>query len=101
MLIVHNAIRYSSPRTQVTIGCSRNLRHAVIEVSDRGQGIAAEHRAKILDRFYRVDKASSRAKGGHGLGLAIAKWSVEHQGGRIEVQSEVGKGGTFRIVLPV
>ena len=65
-----------------------------------GPGIAPEHHQKIFDRFYRVDKARSRAEGGSGLGLAIAKWSVRHQGGRIELESQLGKGSTFRIVLP-
>jgi heavy metal sensor kinase len=98
--IVHNAIRYSPPDTRITIRLLRRDNHAVIEVSDQGPGIAPEHQQKIFERFYRVDKSRARAEGGHGLGLAIAKWSVERQSGRIEVTSEVGKGSVFRIVLP-
>jgi two-component system phosphate regulon sensor histidine kinase PhoR len=71
-----------------------------IEVSDTGLGIAPEHHSKVFDRFYRVDKARSRETGGVGLGLALAKSAVELNGGRIELESEPGKGSTFRVVLP-
>ncbi len=98
--IVHNAIRYAPSQSRITVRCSRRNGAAVIEVADEGPGIAPEHRQRIFDRFYRIDQARSRAEGGHGLGLAIAKWSVEHQGGRIETESELGKGSVFRIVLP-
>lgn len=98
--IIHNAIRYSPPDTRITIRTLRRDGHALIEVADQGPGIASEHQQKIFERFYRVDKSRARADGGHGLGLAIAKWSVERQSGRIEVTSEVGKGSVFRIVLP-
>jgi signal transduction histidine kinase len=67
---------------------------------DTGPGIAAEHRERIFDRFYRVDKARSREMGGTGLGLAIARWAVEANGGRLELESEEGAGSTFRIILP-
>lgn len=72
----------------------------VIEVIDTGPGIAPEHQSKVFDRFYRVDKARSRETGGVGLGLALAKAAVEMNGGRIELESEPGKGSTFRVVLP-
>ena len=98
--IIHNAIRYSPPHSRVAIRWSRADANAVIEIIDQGPGIALEHHTKIFARFYRVDKARSRAEGGHGLGLAIAKWSVERQGGKIELESEVGHGSIFRIVLP-
>jgi signal transduction histidine kinase len=97
--IVHNAIRYAPAKAVITLQVSRNDSNAVITVSDTGPGIAPEYHAKIFDRFYRVDKARSRSEGGHGLGLAIAKWAVERQGGRIEVESAVGRGATFRIIL--
>jgi signal transduction histidine kinase len=73
---------------------------SVIEVIDNGSGIPKEHQANIFDRFYRVDKGRSRETGGVGLGLAIARWAVEANGGRIEVESEEGEGSIFRIVLP-
>jgi heavy metal sensor kinase len=98
--IVHNAVRYSPPQTRISICILRRDTHACIEVTDQGPGIASEHLPKIFERFYRVDKARSRDEGGHGLGLAIAKWSVERQAGRIEVESSAGKGSAFRIVLP-
>ena len=98
--IVHNAIRYAPRQTRITVKASRRNSATVIEVADEGPGIAPEHRQKIFDRFYRVDKARSRAEGGSGLGLAIAKWSVQHQGGQIELESQPGKGSLFRIVLP-
>jgi len=64
-----------------------------------GPGIAPEHREAIFERFYRIDPARSREAGGAGLGLCIARWAVEVQGGRIELESEEGKGSTFRILL--
>jgi signal transduction histidine kinase len=67
---------------------------------DTEPGIAAEHQEYIFDRFYRVDKARSRELGGTGLGLAIARWAVEAHGGHIELESEEGKGSTFRIIVP-
>jgi heavy metal sensor kinase len=98
--ILHNAIRYSPPASKVTMKSYRRGPHAVIEVADEGPGIAPEHQQKVFERFYRIDKARSRAEGGAGLGLAIARLSVEQQGGDIELESEVGKGSRFRIVLP-
>ncbi len=98
--LVHNAIRYTSTNGRVTVRCSRRDRDAVIEVADTGEGIAPEHQVKVFERFYRVDKTRSRAEGGAGLGLAIAKLAVERHGGRIELESAPGKGSTFAIVLP-
>jgi HAMP domain-containing protein len=65
-----------------------------------GPGIAPEHHQKIFERFYRVDKARSRASGGAGLGLAIARWAIERQRGHIELESKPGYGSLFRIVMP-
>jgi len=101
MNVVHNAVRYSPPQTRIAIRTIRRDGQAIIEVADQGPGIAPEHQQKIFARFYRVDKSRSRTEGGHGLGLAIAKWSVEHQAGRIELESEFGQGSVFRIVLPL
>ena len=99
--IVHNAIRYSPAGTRITLCARQRNGHLAIEVIDQGPGIAPEHQTRIFERFYRVDKARSRTEGGHGLGLAIAKWAVERQRGRIELQSEVGKGSVFRVILPL
>lgn len=98
--IVHNAIRYSPQGSRVTMRALRRDDQAVIEITDEGTGIERTHRTKIFERFYRIDRARARGEGGHGLGLAIAKWSVESQGGTIELDSEVGRGSTFRICLP-
>lgn len=100
MNILHNAIRYSPPGTKVLLRCFRRDDHAIIEIADEGPGVAPEHQQKIFERFYRIDKARSRAEGGAGLGLAIAKLSVGQLGGSIELESEAGKGSRFRIILP-
>jgi two-component system, OmpR family, sensor kinase len=99
--IVHNAVRYAPAASRITLSLTKQGPHIVIAVKDEGPGIEAEHHTKIFDRFYRVDKARARAEGGHGLGLAIAKWAVERQGGRIELTSQIGKGSIFQILLPV
>ncbi|MCI0540265.1 MAG: heavy metal sensor histidine kinase [Verrucomicrobiales bacterium] len=97
--LVHNAIRYTPTSGRITVRCSRRDLDALIEIADTGEGIAPEHQAKVFERFYRVDKNRSRAEGGAGLGLAIAKLAIERHGGRIELKSTPGKGSTFRVVL--
>jgi len=97
--IVDNAVRYAPPSTRITLKATSWNGVVVIAIADEGPGIAPEHQPKIFDRFYRVDKARSRAEGGNGLGLAIAKWAIERQGGRIEVESAIGRGTTFRVML--
>jgi heavy metal sensor kinase len=99
--VVHNAIRYSPERSHIHLSAQRRNSNVVIEIADEGPGIAPEHQARIFERFFRVDKARSRADGAAGLGLAIAKWSIQSQHGRIELESDLGHGSTFRIVLPV
>lgn len=98
--LVHNAIRYTPAGGRINVRCCRRDREAVIEVTDTGEGIAPEHQAKVFERFYRVDKTRSRAEGGAGLGLAIAKLAIERHGGRIELDSTPGRGSTFRVLLP-
>jgi heavy metal sensor kinase len=98
--ITHNAIRHSPENSRVSIQATHERNHVVIQIADEGGGIAPEHRGRVFERFYRVGKARSRADGGYGLGLAIAKWSVERLGGRIELESAVGMGSRFRVVLP-
>ncbi len=106
MNLVSNAIKYTHPGTTVDV-VVRRLEKAheeagsiTIAIVDHGPGIAAEHLPRIFERFYRVDKARSRAVGGTGLGLAIVKHIAIVHGGRVEVQSEVGSGTTFTIILP-
>jgi signal transduction histidine kinase len=74
---------------------------AVAAVTDSGIGIAPGDLAHIFDRFWRADKARSREQGGAGLGLSIAKWIAETHGGSVEVESEPGKGSSFRMRLPL
>jgi two-component system phosphate regulon sensor histidine kinase PhoR len=71
-----------------------------VSVADEGQGVAGEHLPRLFERFYRVDKARSRDMGGTGLGLAIVKHVAQIHGGRVSVDSVVGRGSTFRIHLP-
>jgi signal transduction histidine kinase len=75
--------------------------HAILDIADEGAGIAAEHRERIFDRFFRLDQGRSRDSGGTGLGLAIAKWAVEVSGGRITVEDGLNGGSVFRITLPL
>jgi signal transduction histidine kinase len=70
-------------------------------VADTGVGIPPENLPHIFDRFYRVDKSRARAQGGSGLGLSIAKWIAQAHGGTIRVTSQVGKGTTFSVTLPL
>ena len=99
--ILHNAIRYGHPSTQVEVRTYRMDSAWLVEVSDSGPGIAPEHHSRLFERFYRVDAGRSRTVGGVGLGLAMARWSVEQHGGRIELESQVGTGSTFRVVVPM
>jgi len=100
--VLHNAIKYTpgggAIRMVVKLAASGE---AMIEVHDTGPGIPAADRQRIFERFYRVDGARTREAGGVGLGLAIARWAVEANGGRIEVECEAGGGALFRIVLPL
>jgi heavy metal sensor kinase len=98
--ILDNAIKYSPPSGTITAGVKIRGGEALIEVTDCGPGIPAEHADRVFDRFYRVDESRSGQAGGAGLGLAIAKWAVEVNGGRIELETREAGGSTFRLVLP-
>ena len=101
MNLLHNAIKYTPDGGAIRVGVVvAPMGRTAIEVQDTGPGIPAEHREKIFERFYRVDAGRSREAGGVGLGLAIARWAVEANGGSIELESEEGRGSVFRIVLP-
>jgi len=99
--LLDNAIKYTPARGEIRVSV-RTLPsgEAAIEVKDSGPGIAEVHHRRIFDRFYRLDGARSRSSGGMGLGLAITRWTVEANGGRVEVESEEGRGSLFRVVLP-
>jgi len=98
--LLDNAIKYSPPGGPIEVSVCELADCVAIAVTDAGPGIAVDQQPRVFDRFYRVDKARAREAGGVGLGLAIAKWAVEANGGKIEVDSEPGRGSSFRIVLP-
>jgi len=98
--VVDNAIKYSTRRSAIEIRVHGDGDRAIVDVADEGSGIAAEHRQRIFDRFFRLDEGRSRDSGGTGLGLAIARWAVEANGGHISVDSGPNGGSIFRIVLP-
>jgi heavy metal sensor kinase len=99
--LLENAVRYTPEGGSIALTVRRETEYARIAVSDTGMGIPPEHLPHIFERFYRVDKSRSRAEGGVGLGLAISGRIAEVHGGRIEVSSEVGKGSTFTVFLPL
>ena len=94
-----NAIRYNVDGGKVEIKIGKDNGRAVISVKDTGIGIAPEHQSRIFERFYRVDKSHSKETGGTGLGLSIVKHAVQHHGGKVTLDSEVGKGTTVKIVF--
>ncbi len=98
--LVDNAVKYSPEGGRVTVSAFRGEHGLSISVEDAGSGIAAEHLPRIFERFYRVDKARSRDLGGTGLGLAIVKHVAQAHGGAVTVESAVGRGSTFTILLP-
>jgi two-component system heavy metal sensor histidine kinase CusS len=99
--IIDNAFKYTPAGGSVRLSASLVSNEAVIEVEDSGVGIAGEDLPRIFDRFFRADQARSREVPGAGLGLSIARWIAETHKGRIEVESRVGAGSVFRIVLPL
>ena len=101
--LLENALRHTPTGGSVTLAAHANGNGTVeLTVSDSGDGIASEHTPRVFERFYRADRARTRAGGGSGIGLAIAKAIVEAHGGRISAESVgQGTGATFRVALPV
>lgn len=99
--LVDNAIKYTPENGDVNVKIFADKDDAVIKVSDTGMGIPKEDQARIFERFYRVDKARSREIGGTGLGLAITKHIAMNLGGTISVESELEKGSTFTVRIPM
>ena len=99
--IVNNAIKYTEPKGKIKLWIENDKREIRIYIEDNGIGIPEEDLPFIFERFYRVDKARSRHEGGTGLGLSICKWIAETHGGHINVISEINKGTTFIVRLPL
>ena len=99
--LLDNAIKYSPENSTIRIEASNTNGEVQIRLQDQGMGIAKKHLPRLFERFYRVDKARSRKLGGTGLGLAIVKHIAQAHGGRVSVESELEKGSTFTLHLPV
>ncbi|MFS0875714.1 two-component system histidine kinase PnpS [Solibacillus isronensis] len=99
--LINNAIAYSKEETTVTLRISANDQYGIFEVKDEGIGIEKAEISRIFERFYRVDRARSRNSGGTGLGLSIVKHLIEAHNGKITVDSEVGKGTSIKVFLPL
>lgn len=99
--LLDNAVKYTPAGGEITITVASQNGEAQIVVSDTGIGIPVADQSRIFDRFYRVDKARSRALGGAGLGLSIARWIVAGHGGSLSVESAPGRGSSFKVKLPL
>src|SRR5882757_97940 len=98
--LLDNAMKFSPDNGQIRLRGARRGSNVVLSVADNGIGISKEHLSRIFERFYRADKARSRELGGTGLGLAIVKHIAQLHGGRVEAESELGRGTTILVVLP-
>ncbi|WP_297817502.1 HAMP domain-containing histidine kinase [uncultured Lactobacillus sp.] len=101
IILMDNAIKYSTDRKEIIVDASTEEDKVEITVQDFGEGIAPQEQAKIFNRFYRVDKARTREKGGNGLGLSIAQKLVESYNGEISVTSQLGSGSKFKVEFPL
>lgn len=106
--LIENAVKYGGAGKTVTLRLTRIDREPVlkgaavqVDVIDRGEGIDAMHLPRLTERFYRVDTHRSRSQGGTGLGLAIVKHIVARHRGRLRIESEIGRGSTFSVILPL
>lgn len=98
--LLENAVKYSKEPAEVTVTMDRKDDFVTVAIADKGIGIPATDLQNIFQRFYSVDRAHSQKMGGSGLGLSIVETVIEKHFGRITVESEVGKGSTFTIMLP-
>ncbi|RRK09751.1 sensor histidine kinase [Lactiplantibacillus garii] len=101
IILLDNAVKYSTKRKEIHLSLSTDIRYVEVAVQDFGEGISKDNLDRVFNRFYRVDKARSRDKGGNGLGLSIAQRLVEGYHGKISVESVVGQGSIFRFHLPI
>ncbi len=97
--LIDNAVKYSPEHTQVDVRVWREGGEVKLQVADQGRGIEPAHLPRLFERFYRTDKARSRAVGGTGLGLSIVKHIAEAHGGRVHVESQLGQGSRFTLVI--
>ena len=101
IILMDNAVKYSLDRKEIILSLSKGEEHVEIAVQDFGMGMTEEDRKKVFSRFYRVDKARSRERGGNGLGLSIAKELIESYNGEISVTTLLNHGSIFKITLPL
>lgn len=101
IIFLDNAVKYSRDRKEIHVSLASDNGSVNIAIQDFGEGMSEEDRVKVFSRFYRVDKARARDKGGNGLGLSIAKQLVESYGGTISVESVLDHGSIFRVSLPI
>jgi two-component system, OmpR family, phosphate regulon sensor histidine kinase PhoR len=99
--LIDNAIKYTPEGGTIAIEAETVEKHVEIRISDTGIGILSKEIPRIFERFYRVDRARSREIGGTGLGLSIVKHIVEAHGGKVAVESQIGKGSRFVMTLPM
>lgn len=99
--LLNNAIKYSNGNSEINITVVKQQQNIKISVADQGSGIPEEHLSRLFERFYRVDKARSRALGGTGLGLSIVKHIALAHKGTVNVTSEINKGSVFSLILPL
>jgi two-component system, OmpR family, phosphate regulon sensor histidine kinase PhoR len=99
--LLDNALRYTPAKGTVCVRLDATESRAMLQVADTGEGIPARELSRVFERFYRVDKARARQTGGTGLGLAIVRHVAEAHGGTVRVDSELGRGSTFTVTLPV
>ena len=98
--LVDNAIKYNKDNGSVSVKVADGANEVTVSVSDTGIGIGAADRERVFERFYRADKSHNKETGGTGLGLSIVKHGVLYHKGRVDLESELGKGTTITIVLP-
>jgi two-component system, OmpR family, phosphate regulon sensor histidine kinase PhoR len=99
--LVSNAVRYTPAGGRIEVGWREEGNELIMAVRDTGPGIAPEHLPRLSERFYRVDRSRSRETGGTGLGLAITKHVAQRHGGTLRIESQLGVGSTFMLVLPL
>jgi len=99
--LLDNAVAHTGKGGSITMTATKQGDWVQVSISDTGEGIPADDLSHIFERFYRVDKSRARATGGSGLGLTIARRLVEAHGGKIEAQSELGRGSRFSFTVPI